>query len=100
MAMPMPLARSVPSPAARGVRSAAGTPVIVEGSLWGLMVVGSRSAEKPLPTGAEARLASFTELVAMAIANAESCSQRSPRRSGRCSARTSPGWAASIVMTR
>ena len=58
--------------AERGVRSAAGTPVIVEGRLWGLVVVGSRSAEKPLPADAEARLASFTELVATAIANAES----------------------------
>ncbi len=56
----------------RGVRSAAGTPVIVEGSLWGLVVVGSRSADQPLPAGAEVRLASFTELVATAIANAES----------------------------
>jgi signal transduction histidine kinase len=58
--------------AERGVRSAAGTPVIVEGRLWGLVVVGSRSPEKPLPADAEARLASFTELVATAIANAES----------------------------
>src|ERR1700733_5271649 len=56
----------------RGVRAAAGTMVIGGGSLWGLMVVGSRSADKPLPAGAEARLASFTELVATAIANAES----------------------------
>jgi signal transduction histidine kinase len=55
----------------RGVRSAAGTPVIVEGRLWGLVVVGSRSAE-PLPAATEARLASFTGLVATAIANAES----------------------------
>ena len=56
----------------RGVRSAAGTPVIVEGRLWGLVVVGSRSAEKPLPAATEARLGSFTELLATAIANAES----------------------------
>ncbi len=54
-----------------GARSAVGTPVIVEGRLWGLMVV-STSGEQPLPASAEARLASFTELVATAIANAES----------------------------
>jgi signal transduction histidine kinase len=54
-----------------GARSAVGTPVIVEGRLWGLMVV-STSGEQPLPASAEARLASFTELVAAAIANAES----------------------------
>ena len=54
-----------------GVRSAVGTPVIVEGRLWGVMGVGS-SPEQPLPADTEARLASFTELVATAIANAES----------------------------
>jgi signal transduction histidine kinase len=55
----------------RGVRSSVGTPIIVEDSLWGVMVVGS-SREPPLPVDTEARLASFTELVATAIANAES----------------------------
>jgi GAF domain-containing protein len=53
-----------------GVRSAVGTPIIVEGRLWGLMAAGS-SQEQPLPADTEARLASFTELVATAIANAE-----------------------------
>ncbi len=53
-----------------GVGSAVGTPVIVEGRLWGLIVV-STSGEQLLPAGAEARLTSFTELVATAIANAE-----------------------------
>jgi signal transduction histidine kinase len=53
-----------------GVGSAVGTPVIVEGRLWGLMVV-STSGGQLLPAGAEARLTSFTELVATAIANAE-----------------------------
>jgi GAF domain-containing protein len=55
----------------RGVRSAVGTPIIVEGRLWGLMAAAS-SQEPPLPADTEARLASFTELVATAIANAES----------------------------
>jgi GAF domain-containing protein len=54
----------------RGVRSSVGTPIIVDDSLWGVMVVGS-SREPPLPADTEARLASFTELVATAIANAE-----------------------------
>jgi GAF domain-containing protein len=53
-----------------GVRTAVGTPIIVEGRLWGLTAVGS-SQEQPLPPDTEARLASFTELVATAIANAE-----------------------------
>jgi signal transduction histidine kinase len=54
-----------------GFRSSVGTPVVVEGRLWGVMAVGS-SLERPLPADAEARLADFTELVATAIANAES----------------------------
>jgi signal transduction histidine kinase len=54
-----------------GLRSAVGTPIIVEGNLWGVIGVAS-SLEQPLPADTEARLASFTELVATAIANAES----------------------------
>jgi GAF domain-containing protein len=54
----------------RGVRSAVGTPIVVEGRLWGLMSAGSTLSES-LPADTEARLASFTELVATAIANAE-----------------------------
>jgi signal transduction histidine kinase len=54
-----------------GVRSAVGTPIIVEGRVWGMMAAGS-SGEQPLPADTEARLASFTELLATAIANAES----------------------------
>ena len=47
------------------------TPIIVDGRLWGVMIAGS-TPEQPLPADTEARLASFTELVATAIANAES----------------------------
>jgi len=54
-----------------GVRSVVGTPVVVEGRVWGEMGAGS-TLEEPLPPDAEARLASFTELVATAIANADS----------------------------
>jgi GAF domain-containing protein len=54
-----------------GARSSVAAPVVVEDSLWGVMVVGS-SNEQPLPPDTEARLGSFTELVATAIANAES----------------------------
>ena len=54
-----------------GLRSAVGTPVIVEGRLWGLIGAGSTLGQ-PLPPDTEARLASFTELVATAIANADS----------------------------
>jgi signal transduction histidine kinase len=54
-----------------GVDSGAGTPVIVEGRLWGVMSTHLPLGQ-PLPADTEARLASFTELVATAIANAES----------------------------
>jgi signal transduction histidine kinase len=55
---------------AAGARSAVGVPVVVDGTLWGVMAVGSRETE-PLPADFEARLAKFTELLATAIANAE-----------------------------
>ena len=53
-----------------GVLSAVGVPVVVDGSLWGVMAVGTREAE-PLPADLEDRLAKFTQLLATAIANAE-----------------------------
>jgi GAF domain-containing protein len=55
----------------RGVRSAVGTPIIVEGRAWGVAIAGV-CGEQGLPGDAEARLGSFTDLVATAIANAES----------------------------
>jgi signal transduction histidine kinase len=54
-----------------GYRSAVGTPVIVEGRLWGIVTAAS-TADEPLAADTEARLAGFTELVATAISNAES----------------------------
>jgi GAF domain-containing protein len=62
---------SIPAAArAVGARSAVGVPVVVDGTLWGVMAVGSRETE-PLPADFETRLAKFTELLATAIANAE-----------------------------
>ena len=54
----------------RGFGSVVGAPITVEGRLWGVIMVISTS-EQPLPPGAEARLAGFTELTATAIANAQ-----------------------------
>ncbi|HWD74387.1 MAG TPA: GAF domain-containing sensor histidine kinase [Solirubrobacteraceae bacterium] len=59
------------APRASGVRSAVAAPITVEGRLWGVVVAGSRSRQ-PLAPDAESRLANFTELLATAIANAES----------------------------
>jgi signal transduction histidine kinase len=56
---------------AEGVASGVGTPIVVEGRLWGVMTIRS-SREQPMPADTEARLANFTKLVATAIANAES----------------------------
>jgi signal transduction histidine kinase len=56
-----------------GLRSSVGVPVSAESRLWGCIVVAFSGQElRPLPAGTEARLASFTELVATAIANTES----------------------------
>jgi signal transduction histidine kinase len=52
------------------LRSAVGTPIVVEGRLWGLIAAGS-SLEQPLPPDTATRLSSFTELVATAVANSE-----------------------------
>ena len=45
------------APREMGIRSAVGTPVIVEGRLWGVIFAGS-TREQPLPPDTEARLAS------------------------------------------
>src|SRR5271155_3752461 len=49
-----------------GVRAAAGVPVIVDGRVWGLAVVGSVEPG-PMPADTEARISGFAELVAMAL---------------------------------
>jgi signal transduction histidine kinase len=52
------------------VHSVAASPIVVDGRLWGAVVVWSKNT--PLPPDTEERMARFTELVAMAIGNAES----------------------------
>jgi signal transduction histidine kinase/putative methionine-R-sulfoxide reductase with GAF domain len=54
-----------------GVRSSVATPIVVEGRLWGVMIAAT-SQREPLPADTESRIEEFTELVATAIANAES----------------------------
>jgi predicted ATPase/signal transduction histidine kinase len=53
-----------------GLRSVVASPIVVEGQVWGAMAAGSR--REHLPDNTEQRLADFTELVATAVANAES----------------------------
>jgi signal transduction histidine kinase len=52
-----------------GVRSAIGVPILIHGQIWGLLAAASDSSG-PLPPDTEERLAGFTELVGITIANA------------------------------
>jgi signal transduction histidine kinase len=52
------------------VRSAAASPIVVEGRLWGALSVATTHAR--LPADTEQRMADFTDLAATAMANAES----------------------------
>jgi signal transduction histidine kinase len=51
-----------------GIRSAVATPIVVEGELWGAIVVASG---RSLPPESEERLGDFTDLVATAVANTQ-----------------------------
>lgn len=53
-----------------GIRSAVAVPIIANGRPWGTMMALSTAAT-PQPASTEGRLASFTELVATAIANTQ-----------------------------
>ncbi len=53
-----------------GLHSGVGTPIVVDGRLWGAAVVGSLRLE-PLPPDTEARVGDFADIVATAIANAQ-----------------------------
>jgi signal transduction histidine kinase len=60
-----------------GIISAVASPIVVEGRLWGAMAV---HGQEELPLDTDERLEKFTELVATAIANAESRSQLAASR--------------------
>ena len=62
-----------------GLRSVVGVPIVVEGHLWGAAFVGSTCSE-PLPPDTESRIADFTDLVATAIANAQTHAQLTASR--------------------
>jgi PAS domain S-box-containing protein len=63
--------------AARAGRAVA-APIVVDDRLWGFVVAAS--PREALDSGAEARLADFTELIATAIANADSRAQLTASR--------------------
>jgi PAS domain S-box-containing protein len=53
-----------------GLRCAAGAPIVVEGRLWGAVVIGWKE-ERRVSADVEGRIAQFSELIATAIANAD-----------------------------
>jgi signal transduction histidine kinase len=53
-----------------GFRAAVAAPVMVDGVVWGMLWIAGDESE-PLPVGVEARLPDFTELIAVAVSNAE-----------------------------
>ena len=55
-----------------GIGSSVASPIVVEGHLWGVLYLHARQTHLPFTRDAESRLSDFTELVAAAIANAES----------------------------
>jgi signal transduction histidine kinase len=61
-----------------GIRTA-GAPIIVDGCVWGAAIVGT-SAPVALPPDTEARIADFADLVATAVANAETRAQLAASR--------------------
>jgi signal transduction histidine kinase len=62
-----------------GWRSSIAAPIVVEDRLWGLMYAAT-SSRASFPAGAEDRLAAFTDLIAIALANAESRSELAASR--------------------
>jgi signal transduction histidine kinase len=67
---------SVPTPSAAvareqlALRSSVASPILVDERVWGALFVNSTGAD-PLPSDTEARLESYSELVATAISNAD-----------------------------
>src|SRR5205085_2826329 len=55
-----------------GIGSSVGSPVVVGGRLWGALFVHGRQNHPPPPRETESRLTSFADLVATAVATAES----------------------------
>jgi PAS domain S-box-containing protein len=62
-----------------GFRSAVGAPIVLDGALWGAVIVSSEEA-RPFRPGDEHRLHAFAELAAQAIANADAQEQLAASR--------------------
>jgi PAS domain S-box-containing protein len=62
-----------------GLRGGVGAPIKMGGRLWGA-VIASTAETTPFPPGSEQRIADFSELVALALANAEAREQLAASR--------------------
>ena len=62
-----------------GIGSTVGSPIVVDGRLWGAMIAATRT-DQPMPADTESRMAQFTELVATAISNLQARSDLAASR--------------------
>jgi PAS domain S-box-containing protein len=62
-----------------GIGSTVGSPIVVDGRLWGAMIAATRSDE-PMPRTTESRMGQFTELMATAISNVQARSDLAASR--------------------
>ena len=62
-----------------GVGSTVGSPIVVDGRLWGVMIAATRTDE-PMPADTESRMNGFTELVATAISSMQARSDLAASR--------------------
>jgi signal transduction histidine kinase len=54
-----------------GLEASIGAPIVIDGSVWGVITASRRTPDDPFPRGAEEHLADFAALVATAIANSQ-----------------------------
>ncbi|MFF4397516.1 DUF4118 domain-containing protein [Streptomyces sp. NPDC001480] len=64
---------------AEGVRSSVGCPIVVAGGLWGVIIV-SKTSDGAFPANAESQISAFTDLVTIAIENAEASAELTASR--------------------
>jgi PAS domain S-box-containing protein len=62
-----------------GIGSTVGSPIVVDGRLWGAMIAATRSDAR-MPPSTESRMGQFTELVATAISNVQARSDLAASR--------------------
>ncbi len=62
-----------------GIGSTVGSPIVVDGRLWGAMIAATRTDE-PMPADTESRIEEFTELVATAISKMQARSDLAASR--------------------